>query len=215
VPFAIDECSAVNVQGDSFIMPTCVDSTHVDVSTYSDSTCSSITSMKSYNSSSGQDFNCGGTTTYLGVSLGADSCTSMVYVGVGSCVQHSSSSQYYSSWTCTDSAAAQLMLYDDSTCSGTAANTYSFTDTCAYVFKISSDIYGQIDSCYTGVVTTTINVVTSSEDVESETTATTTAGSSTDGPSNTDDGQGGAGNMIAFKNIVGIFVMVAFLIANL
>jgi len=199
VPFAIDQCSTSS--SSTSIMPTCTDTTHVKVKTYSGTTCNGTALETTYNSSSpGVHFRCDGTNTYARVTLGVGGqCFLPFYAALDTCTQYSTSSTaYYSTFTCNSASRGYLKLFTTSTCP-TAAVTYNFTDTCAVAFTISTySVYGQIDACTATTTTTTAAATTTSSG--STTSSTTTS----------------AANMIGLKNIVGIFVMiVACIIAKL
>jgi uncharacterized membrane protein YgcG len=220
--YAVDQCSSVDFSGTSYIMPTCIDGTHIDVAFYSDSSCSTLSSVMSYNSTSSEVFNCGGSNTYQALTLGIGSCAVSVFFGVGACVQYGPASSSYSSVSCSDSTMAYFKVFSDSTCTGTPMTTYNFTDSCAFSFFLSSsDIYGQIDTCYTGISTTSVSGESSESSTESSdesssesesggisfsTTTTSGTGGGGNGGSGGDDS---GSNMISFKNILGIFIMVA------
>jgi hypothetical protein len=212
IPYAADQCSATDLTATSYIMPVCVDDNTIEVSWYSDSSCTTLTSQNTYNTSSGEIFVCSGATSYSGITLGVSECTVTFYASFRSCVQHSvSSSELYSSIECS-STEATMSLYNTSTCSNTAVSEYYFSSTCGYSFTFGGyDIYGQLESCTVeSVPTTTTGESSESESSESSESddgsgqVTTTVGN--------DGGSSDDANRISFNNIVGIFVMIGSII---
>jgi hypothetical protein len=186
VPYAINQCSYTSIGGGSYIKPTCSDS-KVTVNKYSDSSCTTLTSTATYNSSSDEDFYCDGEDTYMEVSFGlAGDCGSKTFVALDVCLSFSS---YYASFSCgVTTSTGALALYSTSTCDTTALGTNSFTATCGVGFTFSGyTIYAEVHDCST---------VTSSVDTTDTATVETTA----------------AGNMVGIKQIIAIFVMVFGLI---
>jgi len=208
VPYAIGKCSATSAA--TSIMPTCTDTSHVSVTTYSAATdCTGASTVANYNSSShGTNFKCDGTTTYSEVTLGVSgSCFLTFYAALDSCTQYSTASTaYYSTFTCSSSSKGFLKLFTTSACSSTSAASYNFTSTCSAAFTFSTiTVYGEINSCSSSSVTTTGAGTTTTSSG-----ATTTSSGATTTSSTTSDA-----NMIGLKNIVGIFIMIACIIAKL
>jgi len=181
--YSPDQCSATDFTGSSYIMPICITPNEIEVSFYSDSTCTTATSTTKYNSSSSQIFYCSGADSYAQVRLGIGQCDVAVFVGIGSCVQHlTASTQFYSSFMCSD-VVSNLTVFNSSTCSASKVSTYTFVDSCNYGFEFGpNEIYGQAISCEV----------------------------STPGISTTDDGN--AGNRIAINGIIGLFVMIGSIV---
>jgi len=214
IPYAADQCSATDLAGTVYIMPTCIDDRTIEVSMYSDSTCDTLTSQNTYNSTSGQIFVCSGSSSYLGITLGISECSVTFYSGFRSCVQHSTAStDLYSSIECS-SDLATMSLYESSTCNGDVITEYYFNNTCGFSFDFSGvEIYGQVSTCsFQSPMTTS----TSESESEEETTETETE--TDDSTFTTTVGTGGGGgdsddaNRISFNNVVGIFVMIGSII---
>jgi hypothetical protein len=223
IPYAADQCSATDLAGTVYIMPTCIDDTTIEVSMYSDSTCDTLTSQDTYNSTSSQIFVCGGSSSYIGISLGISECSVVFYSGFRSCIQHSTAStDLYSSIDCT-STLATMSIYETSTCSSDVYTEYYFNSTCSHSFDFSSvEIYGQVVSCS---VETPVTTTSGESESEEETTETETETTESDGETETlftttaSTGSGGgsggdsdAANRISFNNLVGIFVMIGSII---
>jgi len=210
IPYAADQCSATDFTGTSYITPVCVDDNTIEVSWYSDSSCTTLTSQNTYNTSSGEIFVCSGATSYSGITLGVSECSVTFYASFRSCVQHSvSSTELYSSIECS-STEATMSLYNTSTCSNTAVSEYFFSTSCGYSFTFGSyDIYGQLETCTVESVPTT----TTGENSESETSESES--DTVDDVTTTQGNVGGSSddaNRISFNNIVGIFVMIGSII---
>lgn len=200
---AIDQCSLMDFASTKYIKPTCVDTTHISLGVYTTSDCSSLESTSSYNSSSAT-FRCDGVSGYLEVmfGIGAATCSNTFYVAPGACIPYASGSSYYADFGCTVSSKGILGLYTTSGCSGTAIAGYNFNGTCEYIFTSQAtglDIYGSVSTCsLTGAAATT----TASS--MGTTAASTTIGTTT-----------GDANVVTFKNIVGIFIMVVCIMISL
>jgi len=211
IPYAADQCSATDLTGTSYIIPVCVDDNTIEVSWYSDSSCTSLSSQNTYNTSSGEIFVCSGSSSYSGITIGVSECLVTFYASFRSCVQHSvSSSAIYSSIECS-STEATMSLYNTSTCSNSAMTEYYFSDTCSYSFTFSSyDIFGEIASCTVEATPTTSSGGENSESEVSE--SESDDGNQQPATTGSDGGSSDDANRISFNNIVGIFVMIGSII---
>jgi len=197
VPYAMNKCSATSPA--TSIMPTCSDSTHVSLQSYSTTDCTGTALVSQFNTSSpGTIFKCDGVNTYAEILLGASgSCFATVYAALDTCIQYSTTSTaYYSAYTCSSASKGYLSLYTTSSCS-TPITAYTLNSTCNYEFTSGAyQVYGQILNCSAIATTTT----TSSG---STTSASTTTGTTSDA------------NMVGLKNIFAIVMIAICIIAKL
>jgi len=226
VPYAIDQCSATTLVGDTYIMPTCKDSTHVTVTTYSDPNCTTSTLSTEYNSSTGV-FRCDGSDTYMEIITGIDDCSTTFYAAIDTCIKHGLTTSTYVTYSCS-STTGNIKFYTSATCNNTASTTYNLNATCEFGFASSGyDIFWNVDSCSassSSVTTTassgessstgsessssesTSSESTSSESTSSESTSSESTSSESGGESTT--GTSSIGNMIALNNIVAIGIII-------
>jgi len=201
VPYAMNKCSATSPS--TSIMPKCTDTTHVSLQTYSSIDCTGTALVSQFNTSSpGTIFKCDGADTYAEVILGASgSCFATVYAALDTCIQYSTTSTaYYSTYTCSSASKGYLSLYTTSSCA-TAITAYTLNTTCSYEFTSGVyQVYGQIMNCSAIATTTT---------TKSGSTTTTSSGSTTSSSTTSD------ANMIGLKNIFAIVMIAICIIAKL
>jgi hypothetical protein len=200
VPYAINKCSATSPS--TSIMPTCTDTTHVSLKTYASSDCSGTASLTQYNTSSpGTIFKCDGTNTYAEIVLGASgTCFATIYAALGTCTQYSTTSTvYYSAYTCSSATKGYLSLYTTSSCAS-PITAYSLNSTCEYEFTSGAyQVYGQILNCSSTTTTTTTTTTTAASTTSASTTSSTTSDA----------------NMVGLKNIFAIVMIAICIIAKL
>jgi len=193
VPYAMNKCSATSPA--TSIMPRCTDTTHVSLQTYSSIDCTGTALVSQFNTSSpGTIFRCDGADTFAEVKLGASgSCFATVYAALDACIQYSTSSTaYYSAYTCSSASKGYLSLYSTSSCA-TPIAAYTLNTSCSYEFTASTyQVYGQILNCSTIATTTT-----------------TSSGSTTSSTTTSD------ANMVGLKNIFAIVMIAICIIAKL
>jgi len=220
-PLAVDQCSAAAVGASIYYKPHCLNSTHIEVPTYTSSSCSDDTLLSRTVTNNGTIFRCDGVNTYSELSFGvvAGTCSSKFYAATDACIQYSpQSSTVYTSISCTVNNAASLKTYTSSTCTGPTASSTAFNSTCQYVFSVSSlSIYGQAATCSAAsTVSTTSGATTTSGGSGATTTASGMATTSSGGGSTaTTAAPSSDANTVAFKNIVAIFMMVVCIISQL
>jgi len=163
-PYAIGQCSAVDVTGD-YMMVNCIDSTHVNVLSYSIAGCTGTPDTTMTYNSTQATFYCGGTNTYAQVTIGPASCVDAIftiYAALDVCVY--TGAAFISVYCASSPAIAQLQYYGTSTCTDASiASIISANSTCEYLFPLSGvSIYGNAGTCNTGTTTTTSTSTTSS-----------------------------------------------------
>jgi len=221
VPYAIDFCSASDYAYDTFILPTCTDSTHVTVSKYTSSDCSdtSLTESVMYNSSTAQ-FRCDGGTAYTEIIYSLDECLASypTYLATDVCI---TVTPFLHSMTSCTSASTTIGLYSTSSCASKANITYSVNATCltSGMMYDSEDVFIQFIACTT--VTTTTSPTTTKTGGESGSgeagsgeaggAITTTVSMYTTGSISVPGSSSGE-SMVSLKNVFGIFVMISCLL---
>jgi len=215
--YAVNNCSATDFSGSSYIYPYCVSSTVIEVGFYSDSSCTTLSSSaQRYNSSSsGQSFRCNGTNAYAELMFGISACETTFYIAPEVCIQyHPSSTKIYSSFYCHgNGVSASISAFNGTSCTATEMYSHVINDTCNEVlFDYSSfPLYGELVSCAGSSVTTTASSGEVSSESSSESTSSESSTGETGGPSTTTTSSSSSGNMIAL-NIFGLFIIVAFAI---
>jgi len=203
IPYAIDECSAYNLAGTTYIKPTCVGKHKVSVSNYTDSSCTSLIATVEHTNAS-SIFRCDGSDSYMGIQIGlAGTCTAKFYAAINTCSERSA--LYYSTYTCKGSTKGSLSVSTDTSCSTTAL-TYNLNSSCEYAFTASSsgvsvDLYWQITDCSASSVVTT----SASESSSGETSSGESSGEMSPTPGT---GSSSDANTIASKNIIAISVFI-------
>jgi len=237
IAYAIDKCSATDLFGASFIMPSCIDDSTIAVTMHTNDNCTAPSgSTEIYNLTSSEVFMCSGQNTYAAVSLGAGSCDVMIYAGIDACVQYSTlSTTSYSSFTCESMDETNLNVYTSSQCDGTPIVQYDFLPSCNYTFTYIVDVYGAAVDCSAAMIQTTQSGSgessgesddESSDESDDESSSggggsmtTTSSGggggssdTTTTSSTNPTSSETNSGNMIPLQNIFGIFIMIACLL---
>jgi len=179
-------------------MATCTSTTTLTVQIFASSSCSgTATTTKKINATTQNVmWSCANSlSSSMEISLGLSGCSTPLYASIDTCTPYGS---YYSSYSCLTSSSGAFKVFSNSSCSVVIKQ-----------IPLNSTCYGAL-SVSTGGSTFTIDATLTACNSGAPTTSTAVSGSMV----NTTTGSS-SGNMIGLKNIMAIFVMIAFMIANL